>query len=172
MDFRPIRRIKQQLTEEQIDTVLKEKVFGTLAMTGDGGYPYCIPLHFTYDKERNLLYLHGAKQGHKIDAIRQNNKVCFNILDDAEDTDARGNHYYHSIVIFGHMEIIDNEEEKMKDAWNLCAKFETPGEIERHLHIEGGPVQMMLLHIDHMSGKRVLKEHFLTLAQRGMPENS
>lgn len=64
--------IKTSYDTEQCKEVLRNEVYCTLAMIGDYGCPYAIPLHFTYDEKKNIIYLHGAKEGHKIDTLRKN----------------------------------------------------------------------------------------------------
>ena len=43
-EFRKMRRFKQEITEEQCIKVLKEAPRGILALHGEDGYPYAIPL--------------------------------------------------------------------------------------------------------------------------------
>ena len=50
---------------------------GVLSVIGDDGYPYGVPINYVYDEKENALYFHGAKEGHKIDAIKKSGKVCF-----------------------------------------------------------------------------------------------
>ena len=66
--FRPMRRFKQQMTNEECIALLRKAPRGVLAVLGDGGYPYTVPLDFVYDDGK--IYFHCAKEGHKLDAIR------------------------------------------------------------------------------------------------------
>lgn len=68
--FRKMRRFKQQITEEECIQILKNTKRGILSLIGDDGYPYGIPLDHWYSEEDNAVYFHGAKEGHKIDAIK------------------------------------------------------------------------------------------------------
>ena len=43
---------------------------GVLAVNGDDGYPYAIPLNYFYDRDERKIYFHGARAGHKVDALR------------------------------------------------------------------------------------------------------
>ena len=52
---------------------------GVFAVNGDNGYPYAIPINYIYDADDGKIYFHGAKAGHKIDAIRTCDKVCFTV---------------------------------------------------------------------------------------------
>ena len=65
--FRKMRRFKQQLSEEECLEILKTAKRGVLAVLGDEGYPYAVPLDFVY--EDGKIYFHCAKEGHKLDAI-------------------------------------------------------------------------------------------------------
>ena len=72
--FRPMRRSKQQLPHEEALAILQEGSTGILALSGDDGYPYTVPLNYLYveaDEPEALgkVYFHSAKAGHKIDAI-------------------------------------------------------------------------------------------------------
>ena len=69
--FREMRRFKQQISEEECIRILKEEPRGVLSMIGDDGYPYGIPISHFYSEEDGKIYFHGAKVGHKIDAITQ-----------------------------------------------------------------------------------------------------
>ena len=63
--FRPMRRVKQQLSEDEALKVLKNAKRGVLSVIGDDGWPYGIHLNPYWEDGR--LYFHGAKAGHKID---------------------------------------------------------------------------------------------------------
>lgn len=49
--FRPVRRIKNALGEEATKEILRSARRGVLAVNGDGGYPYVIPINYLYDEE-------------------------------------------------------------------------------------------------------------------------
>lgn len=65
--FREMRRKRQALPQEICDAVLRRGTSGVLALSGDDGYPYAVPISYIYDGEK--LYFHSARQGHKLDAI-------------------------------------------------------------------------------------------------------
>lgn len=80
--FRPVRRIKNALGEEATKEILRSARRGVIAVNGDGGYPYAIPINYLYDEEAGKIYFHGAKAGHKADSINKCNKVCFTACGD------------------------------------------------------------------------------------------
>ncbi len=75
MNFREMRRKRQQLTKERCIEILKNATSGTLALLGDNGYPYAVPISFVYSNGK--LFFHSALSGHKIDAIRNHDKASF-----------------------------------------------------------------------------------------------
>ena len=64
--FREMRRKRQALTQAQCQAILEQGSCGVLALSGDGGYPYAVPLSYLYHQGK--LYFHCAKSGHKLDA--------------------------------------------------------------------------------------------------------
>ena len=80
--FRPVRKSKNALGEEVTKEILRSARRGVLAVNGDGGYPYAIPINYLYDEEAGKIYFHGAKAGHKADSINKCDKVCFTAYGD------------------------------------------------------------------------------------------
>ena len=64
-----MRRIKQQLSEEESLDVLKRAKRGVLSVIGDDGWPYGMYLNPHFENGR--IFFHGAKEGHKIDALKK-----------------------------------------------------------------------------------------------------
>ena len=71
--FRKMRRFKQEISLEECIEILTNEKRGVLSVIGDDGYPYGIPINHYY-KNDNCIYFHGAKEGHKIDAIMNLNE--------------------------------------------------------------------------------------------------
>ncbi|MBE6898965.1 MAG: 5-nitroimidazole antibiotic resistance protein, partial [Ruminococcaceae bacterium] len=64
--FRDMRRKQQALPYEESVTILESASSGVLAVLGDEGYPYTVPLSYVYREGK--LYFHCASEGHKLDA--------------------------------------------------------------------------------------------------------
>ncbi len=107
-----MRRIKQQLTEEESIDILRNATSGVLALCGDDGMPYGVPLSHVYDSGK--LYFHSALVGHKVDLIRQNGNACFTVTAKDEIHPERYTTYFQSVIAFGKIRIIDSEEEKLR----------------------------------------------------------
>ncbi|GHV77711.1 5-nitroimidazole antibiotic resistance protein [Spirochaetia bacterium] len=81
--------------------------------------PYIVPMNFGFDYREGILtlYLHGAKEGKKVDILLRNKQVCFEM--DGEHSLITGTepcHYsfaYESIIGFGVGEILEKDDEKV-----------------------------------------------------------
>lgn len=102
--FRKMRRKKQELTEKQCLDILRRAQTATLALSGDDGYPYSVPMNFVY--EDGKIYFHGAKEGHKIDAIKNNPKVSMSIIDQEDVIEEELTTYFRSVILFGKARIL------------------------------------------------------------------
>ncbi len=86
----------------------------------DDEYPYIVPLHYGYEyKDGNLIfYMHCAKEGHKLDLIRNNHNVCVELecdveLISGEDIPCKYGSTFASVIGKGHAEILEDEQEKI-----------------------------------------------------------
>ena len=74
--FRTIRKKRNEIDINAAENLLQNSRRGVLAVNGDDGYPYAIPVNYFYDRENQKIYFHGARAGHKVDALRANDKIC------------------------------------------------------------------------------------------------
>ncbi len=156
--FREMRRKRQALSTEECLDIINRGTSGILAVSGDNNYPYAVPLSYVYHD--NKIFFHGAKTGHKLDAVAQNEKVSFCIIDQDQVVPDEYTTYFRSVIIFGKARIIDDENEKM-NAINMLALRYAPNhdEIRRHQAIEKEykAMSMIELTIEHMSGKEAIE---------------
>ena len=106
--FRPIRRAGQALSHEECIAVLKRGTSGILAVAGDGGYPYAVPLSYVYAD--GCLYFHCARSGHKLDAIARCPKVSFCVIDQDQVVPEKITTYYRSVIAFGTARVIRRKQ--------------------------------------------------------------
>ena len=153
--FRDVVRFKQKLSEEECRQVLREEKRGVLALAGDDGYPYTVPINHWYNDEDGKLYFHSGASGHKIDAIRACDKASFCVIDRGE---SRGDWslYFKSVVVFGRVRIIEDHEWALVISRRLSRKFIQDEEyIEREIRNSGGRVLCFVLEPEHITGKLV-----------------
>ncbi len=156
MDFRPMRRARQALDAEQIEAILRRGSAGTLAVLGDGGWPYAVPLSYVYHSGR--IYFHCAKSGHKLDAIRACDRASFCVIDKNEIVPAEFTTYYRSAIVFGRARIVEDPAARMDAMRALAAKY-SPRESEDAFRIEmkvsgSASLCVLALDIEYKSGKQ------------------
>ena len=159
--FREMRRIKQQLSKEECEEILARGKTGVLAVLGDDGYPYTVPINYYYTDGK--IYLHCAKTGHKLDAIKKEQKVSFCVVARDDILQEKYTTLFKSVVAFGKAEILTDENEMRSSVTSLAEKYCTdclegiPAEVERGF----GILCMIKINIEHMTGKQgkeLLKE--------------
>lgn len=152
--FREMRRKKQQVSLEECECVLRDAPRGVLAVFGEDGYPYAIPMnHFYFDGK---IYFHSAKVGHKLDAILQNDKVSFCIMDEGFKKEGHWALHITSVVVFGSLKRVESEKSTMEILQNLARKhFPSEEEVLKEMRKYSKEVQMLELEIHHMTGKLV-----------------
>ena len=154
--FRPMRRFKQQISEKECIRMLREERRGVLSVIGENGYPYGIPMNHWYNPEDGKLYFHGAKTGHKIDAIKNCDRVSYCVYDSGFRKEGEWALNVNSVVVFGRIKPVRDEEKAKVIGENLCRKFTNDEEyIQKELQNALPRVQCLELTIDHMTGKLV-----------------
>ena len=152
--FRKMRRFKQALDNAACITILETAPRGVLAVLGDEGYPYTIPLNFVY--ENGVLYFHCAQEGHKLDAIRSCDKASFCVLDKGVKSETDWSYYFNSVICFGRIKILTEKKEILEKAKLLGLKYyPTEAEVNDEVKKFADRVCILALSVEHMSGKHV-----------------
>lgn len=154
--FREMRRYKQELSKEECIEILKNEPRGVLSMLEDDGYPYGIPMTHWYDEATGNIYFHGAKIGHKIDAINRCDKVSFCVYDKGYRKEGEWALNIRSVVVFGHMNIVEDNDKIEKICTSLCRKFTDDEKyIEGKYTRAGERVLCLELRPEYITGKLV-----------------
>ncbi len=155
-EFRPMRRASQQVSAEECVRILTEEKRGVLSVLGENGYPYGIPMNHWYNPEDGKLYFHGAKAGHKLDALRNCGKVSYCVFDAGYRREGEWALNVTSVIVFGRISLVTDEEKARLIGISLCRKFTDDEEyIRKELRNALPRVQCLELTIDHMTGKLV-----------------
>lgn len=157
--FRPMRRIRQQLSRQEAQEILRSATAGVLSVNGDNGYPYAVPVSYVYTD--GTIYFHSALQGHKIDAIRDNPKVSFCVIAEDDVKPREFTTYFKSVIAFGKARIIEDADEKMA-ALRLLAERYSDNTVTRtmtDIEIAGGfnRLLMVAIQVEHLSGKESIE---------------
>ena len=152
--FREMRRKKQQLTQEECVSLLETLPRGVLAVLGDDDYPYTVPMDFVYEDGR--LYFHCAQTGHKLDAIANHDKVSFCVMDEGFRREGEWALNIRSVIVFGRIEIIEDEQKLTDIARRLCYKFTQDEDyIREEIRLHGHRTLLLKLTPEHICGKLV-----------------
>lgn len=152
--FRQMRRKKQELSKEECIRILTDEPRGVLALLGDDDYPYSLPMSHVYVDGK--IYFHGAKEGHKNDAVKKYPKVSYCVMDKGVKEKDSWWYTFKSVIVFGKIRILTDNDEKIDRLTHLGDKFfptheETVDEINRLLD----RTEVFEITVEHMSGKLV-----------------
>jgi uncharacterized protein len=155
--FRGMRRKRQDLPETDTIAMLQTCTSGVLAVHGDDGYPYAVPLSFAY--EDGKLFFHSAKAGHKIDALERDEKVSFCVIAADGVVQSTFTTHFRSAIVFGRARVVTDDGEK-RHALDCLVKKYSPDYVDAAgAEIDGdwNRVCVIELVIEHMSGKAAME---------------
>ncbi|HJA64656.1 MAG TPA: pyridoxamine 5'-phosphate oxidase family protein [Candidatus Intestinimonas stercoravium] len=156
--FREMRRKRQALPLERCEEVLRRGTSGVLALSGDEGYPYAVPISYCYDGSR--LYFHCAKEGHKLDAIRREPRASFCVIDQDQVVPEEYTTYFRSVIVFGRVTVLEDDGAKRAAVEKLALKYAPADRAEHrreYIDREWAPLCMLEMTVDHMTGKEAVE---------------
>lgn len=154
--FRKMRRVRQQLDERNALALLEAGSSGVLALAGDEGYPYALPISYVYSD--GCIYFHSALTGHKIDAINRCDKASFCVVAQDKVLPEKYTTAYKSVIAFGRIRVMDDDEKlqvvlKLAEKYNPGHPAESRAEAEKSMKA----MHMLELKIEHLTGKQGLE---------------
>ncbi len=127
------REIKDM--DQILDIAGRAKIL-RLGLMDDDGWPYIVPLNYGFEAVDGSLvfYMHSAKEGHKLELIRRNPKVCVELecdtgLVSGGDVPCRYGLTYASVIGWGTAELVEDEQEKIRGL-ELLMKNQTGRDFE------------------------------------------
>ena len=152
--FREMRRKKQALPPEEAAEVLYRGTSGVLALSGDDGYPYAVPVSYVYDGEK--LWFHGAKSGHKLDSIARCSKASFCVIDQDHVVPEEYTTYFRSVIAFGTIRVVTDEAQMREGAEKIALKY-APGDTDegrqKAIEREWAPLCILEMTVELLTGK-------------------
>lgn len=155
-----MKKKDREITDKNtIKEILKNGKFASISMCR-ANEPYIVTLSYGFDLKQNCLYFHSAKEGLKIEFLRENSNVCGTVVDDLGYIMNDCSHKYRSIVFWGKMAIVEDLEEK-KYGFNIILNHleNNPGKTKkRFLKNEQAydDICIIRLNIIEMTGKASL----------------
>ncbi len=154
--FRELVRKKQELSREECIAILKKEKRGVLSVLGDDGYPYGVPINQYYCEADGKIYFHGGMTGHKIDAMKRCDKASFCIYDGGEHLDGNWWLTFRSVVVFGRIEFVEDQQTMYRLAEELSHKFTDDDAYISHELEKSGPRTLMFALVpENITGKMV-----------------
>ncbi len=155
--FRPLRRKTRAISDEAAKELLACERRGVLAVNGDDGYPFAVPVNYLFDEEAGKIYIHGAKAGHKADALRKCDKVCFTVYGNEHTTPGEEwAPYVQSAVAFGRCSLIDDYEQAAAKIGRMAAKYYPNTQmIDEEMAKSGKGMLLYEITVEHLTGKQI-----------------
>ena len=154
--FRELSRKKNEISTEECIHILSCETRGVLSVLGDDGYPYGTPMNHWYNKKDGCIYFHCGKVGHRLDALRRDNKVSFCVYDRGVRPEGEWAFRVKSVIVFGTIDILDNIDTIADITTKLSHKFTTDDTyIQEEIARSGKNTLLLRLKPQHMCGKQV-----------------
>ncbi len=150
--FREMRRQDKKIDLKEIEEILNKCDVGILSTVDSEGQPYGVPVNYVY--ENNIIYIHCALVGHKLDNIQYNPKVCFTVSGDYEILPDKFSTNFESVVAFGKASLAQGEERE-KVFKMIIERFSPAFKEEGAKYTDKfrDKTAIIKIEISHMSGK-------------------
>lgn len=155
--FRIMRRSKQQMQQGECIDILKNASNGVLAVAGDDDYPYAVPLSFVYTD--NVIYFHCAVTGHKLDAIKKQDKVSFCVVGIDDIAPEKFTTMYKSVIVFGRAQIVEDANEKMEAIKLIGLKYSSDyiNKLDDEIKNAFDRICIVKINIENITGKAAIE---------------
>lgn len=154
--FRPIRKKKNEIDVNAAQALLQNSRRSVLAVNGDDGYPYAIPVNYFYDTESQKIYFHGARAGHKVDALKACDKICFTVYGNEQIKEEAWAPFMQSVVVFGRCHLMEAGPKATALLKRFAMKYYPNEQLaDEEIEHAGKAVQMFEIEIEHLSGKEI-----------------
>ena len=147
------RKDKEIRDAKDIEKIIRESLVCRIGMC-DGEMPYIVPVCFGYKDK--VIYFHSAKEGKKIEVLKENNRVCFEFDTNVElltsENPCKWSMRYRSVIGFGRAYFVEDEEEK-KQALEIIMRNYSPSDGSYNFE-RMGKILVVKIIIDSMTGKQ------------------
>ncbi|MGF6376491.1 nitroimidazol reductase NimA-like FMN-containing flavoprotein (pyridoxamine 5'-phosphate oxidase superfamily) [Clostridiales Family XIII bacterium PM5-7] len=149
-----MRRKDREMSEDFALQIVDKCDYGTMALVGADGNPYCIPI--TLVRDQDWIYIHSAKEGEKVQSLKQNPNVCISCVGDTHKPHDKFTTEYESAVVRGKAEEVTEKDEMIHGLRLLCQRHSPSNMKEFDAAISGSLFRtgVWKIHIDSITGKR------------------
>ena len=154
--FREVARKNRALPREACIEILRTELRGVLCVNGDDGFPYGVPINHFYNGDDGHLYFHSGRAGHKIDALRRDDRATFCCYDNGIQKPGDWALTIQSVIVFGRIRIVEDHQKALDISRRLSYKFTSDEKyIEDEITRSGPGVLVFELIPEHITGKIV-----------------
>lgn len=150
---REMRRKDRQSTPEEAFELLSRGEYGILATSDGSNQPYAVPI--SYACADDCIYIHCAREGHKLDNIKNNQKVSFAVVGDTKVLPEKFSTSFESVVVFGKASFVEADSEKVTALKALIEKYSKDFMKEglEYINRAAAATCVVRIDIDHITGK-------------------
>lgn len=150
-----VRRQDRLLEEQEAQQLLRESEYGVLSMVDTDGSGYGVPLNYVWNGD-DVLYVHCAPQGHKLQALARNAAVSFCVVGGVKLMPASFTTEYKSVILKG-TTTIDLPDDEKRHALHLLIEKLSPNDLEigaKYIEKSFHRVKVMRITVHSYSAKR------------------
>lgn len=156
-----MRKSNKRITDaDVIINLLKSCHVGRLGTIGSDGWPMVKPLNFAWCE--GSIYFHCAMEGEKLDEIRRDDRVCFEVdlpiayLKGADDNPCRAEYLYRSVIVRGRARMVEGRPEKVLALNALMEKYQPGGKWGDYAEEKVAITCIVRIDVEEMVGKEEL----------------
>jgi nitroimidazol reductase NimA-like FMN-containing flavoprotein (pyridoxamine 5'-phosphate oxidase superfamily) len=155
--YHELRRKEKEIKDPaEMKAILAGAKYVTVAMCR-ADEPYLVTLSHGYDKKKNAIYFHCAREGKKIEILTANNRVWGQVIVDRGYVDGHCDHLFATVQFRGRVSFIEDEAEKRHALATMIRQLESdPDKVIGH-QVDAASVAKVhigRIDLDHLSGKR------------------
>ena len=164
--FRPIRRKEKEMPLQKAQALLQKGRRGVLAVNGDDGYPYAVPINYFYNCEAQKIYFHSARAGHKFDALCACDKVCLTVYGNETRRENDWAPFVQCAIAFGRCRPVQPGPAAAALLRQLALKYyPSEQEVDEEIARCGSAAQIFEITIEHLN-KIILSAKRLPFSQK------
>ncbi len=155
-----MRQAKKEIQDRAIIIGLLQTCHvGRLGTIGKDGYPLVKPLNFSFHDGK--IYFHSAREGEKIDDIKRDNRICFEVdlpiaLVKSRGIPCKAEYLYRSVIVKGRAHIVDDPTERHAALRLLMEKYQPEGGYGEFPEDKKTVTGIVRIDIEKMTGKEDL----------------
>ena len=138
----------RQMSAEAVEKAFAAGNHGTLAVNGDDGYPYAVPVNYVY--------------GYKIEALKNSDRVCFSAILNSRVQQDMFTAAYQSVVAFGRASFVEDDAERRRILEQFIYKL-SPDFVEggmKFVDAAIGKTALICIDVEEIKGKENMAKTF------------